>query len=185
MQKAHLNPAVMLSMRKHIRDYIVKTVGINCLTTKPSNLLMWAHYASAHTGFCVRFNREKLANHFLELWKTRRTLITPHPVEYHRKFPAYNHFTANDFEKLRITLLIKSKEWKYEDEYRLMFHGGANKTYQLADGIIDQVIMGCEISNANEQLVTNAMRARNDRIQLLKARKNDDGFGVHFETINY
>jgi hypothetical protein len=33
-------------------------LGILCLSEKPDNPLMWAHYASSHTGFAVGFDPE-------------------------------------------------------------------------------------------------------------------------------
>ena len=30
-----------------------------CLTTSPSSLLMWAHYADKHNGYCVEFDATK------------------------------------------------------------------------------------------------------------------------------
>jgi hypothetical protein len=33
-----------------------KRFRVFCLTTKPTSLLMWAHYANKHKGLCLEFN---------------------------------------------------------------------------------------------------------------------------------
>lgn len=37
--------------------HINEELGICCFSKKPDNLLMWAHYASLHTGVCFEFGR--------------------------------------------------------------------------------------------------------------------------------
>ena len=37
-------------------DIVMKDKGIKCFTTSPDNLLMWAHYADAHSGLCFEFD---------------------------------------------------------------------------------------------------------------------------------
>lgn len=37
-----------------------RTFGILAITSKPDNLLMWAHYADSHTGFRVGLDRDIL-----------------------------------------------------------------------------------------------------------------------------
>lgn len=34
-------------------DRMNDLIGLLCLTEKPDNLLMWAHYADSHAGFVV------------------------------------------------------------------------------------------------------------------------------------
>ena len=56
------------TIRKSIKKRIVQRVaeldqcvdmGVFCLTEVPGSILMWSHYATAHTGMCVGFERNK------------------------------------------------------------------------------------------------------------------------------
>ncbi|KZR47141.1 hypothetical protein A3N68_03305 [Enterobacter asburiae] len=39
-----------------MREHTLTTKGIVCLTRDYDNYLMWSHYASSHTGFCIGFD---------------------------------------------------------------------------------------------------------------------------------
>jgi len=45
-------------VRALLRTKFDDILGVFCLTSKPDNLLMWAHYASSHTGFVLEFDVE-------------------------------------------------------------------------------------------------------------------------------
>jgi hypothetical protein len=93
-----------------------------CLTTSPSSLLMWAHYGNKHKGLCLEFDATAE-----KIWKARK-------VVYADKLPLANADLMRDHAALLETsLLTKSREWEYEDEYRLLARDGAiDPTFSLA-----------------------------------------------------
>jgi hypothetical protein len=93
-----------------------------CLTTKPTSLLMWAHYANKHRGLCLEFDATAE-----KVWRARR-------VVYVDKLPLANaDMMTNHAALLEASLLTKSTEWCYEGEYRLLARDGAiNPTFSLA-----------------------------------------------------
>ncbi len=90
------------------------------LSAKRDSPLMWAHYANEHKGFCVEYNVEDLpgnSNEFFDMI---------HPVFYTDNiFDATSYLIATapklkNPEFLQQAALIKTKDWAYEDEWRLM-----------------------------------------------------------------
>lgn len=65
---------------------------------------MWSHYASGHTGICLEF----------DVWM--EDLCSAIKVKYRKKYPEFRIDNHNDIS----IFYIKSSDWIYEDEYRLI-----------------------------------------------------------------
>ena len=97
-------------MRKQDKDNLSE-IGICCFSEKDDSLLMWSHYSDSHKGICLSFDFEEDKVFF----------TTPYCVEYPEKYPVINFI--NDRKSLRpwrILIATKSKEWKYEQEIRIV-----------------------------------------------------------------
>ena len=86
----------------------VASLGVLCLTTEPKDLLMWAHYASSHTGLCLGFDARYAP--FSEARQVRYVSDRP-------SLPALD-VDEFDAEVTETVLLRKSPHWKYEKEWR-------------------------------------------------------------------
>jgi hypothetical protein len=83
-----------------------------------NNILMWTHYSSNHTGFCIGFNREKLLDFLFD--------CTVASVIYTKKFPLIDPF--DDFiQKMFQKSHSKVNNWKYEREYRFFLNSYPNR----------------------------------------------------------
>lgn len=76
--------------------------GIFSLCEEANNNVMWSHYGNSHKGFCIGFNVAELFNILKDASLGK--------VSYRGEFPS-----INDIHNLNF---IKSKEWKYEKEFR-------------------------------------------------------------------
>lgn len=80
-----------------------------CLSPSPSSLLMWAHYGNKHKGLVLEFDATAE-----KLWRARQ-------VVYADKLPLANaDLMRNPTMLLESSLLTKSREWCYEQEYRIL-----------------------------------------------------------------
>lgn len=103
------NPtALKLLVNRFSKDYLAfipRRWGVYCLTPDPYSTLMWSHYSRNHKGisleFCVDNSKFALAQR----------------VQYQEEYPP---FSLHDPESYRSMLLIKSDDWAYEQEYRLI-----------------------------------------------------------------
>lgn len=78
---------------------------------------MWSHYARNHTGYCLEYNFRELNDEQL-----LKNLLFP--VVYKREFYTRLH-DVQDFSRINPYLflyffIVKSKDWKYEREWRLV-----------------------------------------------------------------
>jgi hypothetical protein len=94
-----------------------EVIGVLSLTEKYDNLLMWAHYANNYKGFVIEFDEK-------------------HEFFNPQRFPAesfgglrkveYSDIRPTNRSLMEMTpkdiFLIKSKEWEYEQEWRMLAH---------------------------------------------------------------
>ena len=87
-----------------------ETVGVLCLTRNRSSLLMWSHYGDSYSGAVVAFDEthDFLTGQIEMNYRERRPKI--HIARY-----------ADSDEPVPIAeLCVKSKEWEYENEVRVV-----------------------------------------------------------------
>jgi len=90
---------------------------------RKDSLLMWAHYADNHKGFCLEYDIKSMSYRDL-----RRRFM--YPVIYSEKmFDAtdYMHGNVKDGRNvlhLNLAALTKAIDWRYEKEWRLVFSNG-------------------------------------------------------------
>lgn len=91
-----------------------ENLGVLCLTEKPDNLLMWAHYADHHRGVVIEFDEKH--DFFNRRVGPQDEFRHFRKVLYSESRPTIflNDSTAVDF------FYFKSKEWEYEQEWRLI-----------------------------------------------------------------
>jgi len=98
-----------LQFQENIQNKISKEVGVLCLTSTSENTLMWSHYASNHSGFVIEIdtNNQWFQNNFIVkkvVYKNERTKVTFKDI----------------LNKQYDFIYEKSKDWIYENEYRIV-----------------------------------------------------------------
>jgi len=102
-------------------DFFDERFGILSLTKTPKNFLMWSHYSEEHRGFVIQLDTE--SNFFNG---ERRGISEPVKVSYSNKRPAvYWEPSGLTEEQLNYHyidnfLTTESKEWGYEEEWRVI-----------------------------------------------------------------
>jgi hypothetical protein len=80
------------------------------------NTVMWAHYSEKHKGGVIGIDFDNIFPEFR---------INMDPVDYSKKRPKlniWNDYLSKEFQKEYFkTLITKSIEWKYEEEFRNIF----------------------------------------------------------------
>ena len=93
-------------LQEDIYSGINSLFGVLCLTTNPNHRLMWGHYADGDRGFVMEFDTNK----------PRFALSDGlHQIIYSNKPPTDDPAVASQG-----WWKVKSKEWDYEDEYRIV-----------------------------------------------------------------
>lgn len=105
-------------------DDIKKEIFVCCFSNGENlhKSLMWSHYANCHTGFCVEYDGLKLLQY--------KDDILMMPIHYKNEIsPLWNYLVGymNKEEFQLNTAFTKSKEWIYEDEWRILKTSQDNK----------------------------------------------------------
>jgi hypothetical protein len=91
-----------------------------CLSQSYTNTLMWSHYASDHKGLCIKFNKSKLL--------ASLNLYHSGIVDYSGKpYDVFSDLGLDELHPAKNICFMKSPDWTYEKEYRLMHSDLAKK----------------------------------------------------------
>jgi len=172
MDETVLNEAMEKS-----REILRKRFGICCFSEKRDNILMWAHYAKQHTGFCLEFD---IDNDFF------RPITRAIKVEYDAIWPELNVMRLDSYPEgeLGKKLPIKANDWEYEQEWRIMDYEKGPGIQNFPEDALSGVIIGCRISEENRENVFEWCRKRNHPPTLYEAREKQKEFGLDIVKID-
>jgi len=105
----NLAPGVMRGLHRKFDE----GVGILCLSEVPDSLLMWAHYASSHTGFVVEFDGRH------PYFNSPRT-PTDDSFRLQRVLYRDTRPSGDLSAVIEEFFLVKSSHWAYEREWRIL-----------------------------------------------------------------
>lgn len=173
-----IDPVIKKNRDNEAYNYLLEKIKVSCLTTHNDNTLMWSHYADKHQGICIEYD---ISN----IYKRKEVILKK--IKYHTKMNRYNSFTSNDDLTIRNFVLdeyteinyiiesftIKSKEWEYEDEYRILFYDEKNENPNgtLINLPIKSICFGVQTSKEDKELVydiVNFINLKNENIEKYK-----------------
>ncbi|GEM_PF-2461796 len=150
--------------------YLDKALGVCCFTEDSESLLMWAHYADRHRGVCLRFRHRK-SEDFAEYC---------FPVQYRSSVWTCRCGPADVITQSRALfrgLLLKSRHWRYEREWRRISFGSGESSFQRSD--LDGVILGINVTRADKKDVLSLLRRHGySHVEILQARQHIRRYGV-------
>ncbi|MFN8429665.1 MAG: DUF2971 domain-containing protein [Spirosomataceae bacterium] len=151
-----------------------KLFGILSLTSKRDNLLMWSHYSNSHQGFCVGFDKFILDENIKE------SILGP--IIYDTVFPEISLFES-DINGILKTQMTKSKEWAYEEEYRITKWKAANTTIKLPPESIKEVVLGLKMKNEYKKEIIILVKKKFPNAILFQSKMNLEVFKLDMEPI--
>ncbi|MCK5374297.1 MAG: DUF2971 domain-containing protein [Alphaproteobacteria bacterium] len=187
IKKLNVNPeklkALMNKTSEGIAEDINKQYRLYCLTTKPSCPLMWGHYAGKHTGVCLEF---KVPN---------EVFCGALKVDYEENYPPFE-LTDNSTDTNVKAMTTKSKDWEYEDEYRLIALEKSTKLpkyemlitdrnfLSIPDGALNAIILGCMMPEENKRAIKKIIDTSNKDILIKQTVRLPNKYGLDIEIIN-
>lgn len=134
-----------------VHEKLREKVGVCSFAGNARNILMWAHYASNHSGVCLQFQIAADISIF-----TRAV-----SVDYSCEYPVVDYF--EDIQKSFIpTLFQKSTEWKYEAEQRIVHPSGANCYLTFQPSALNSLILGCQLEEKSEIAIKQLLLERHE-----------------------
>ena len=141
-------------------NQLIDSYSFLCLSGDNKNILLWAHYAGSHSGYCIEFKSE---------------CIDAQKVIYKTAVPTFNISDLlatgdkdKDLEigkKISIALLTKLIDWEYESEYRLhlsddtkytLLHN-QNKRVNYTSDFIESIIFGSRMPEQTKKYIIKNM----------------------------
>lgn len=165
-------------------------IGIFSLTEKPNNLLMWSHYARAHEGLVLGFDS---AHEYFDQRKAKTDEFKHlRKVEYRLNRP---NAPLADLGGVDV-FLVKSKEWEYEQEWRIMrpladaFRVIPDEPYkiylyQYPLEAVAEVILGSRMNEVSINVITALLNERKEfsNVSLKQAVPSENQFKIEIRDM--
>ncbi|WP_394153728.1 DUF2971 domain-containing protein [Vibrio maritimus] len=160
-------------------------VGVLSLSENGDNTTMWSHYGSSHSGLCIGYNMEVLAKRY-----PLQKLL--HKVNYEPALEiSFNPFDkyaecccGNDqygYKKVATEMLtVKSDDWKYESEWRIINGGIGN--FDLGNEAIESIYFGLKSTVDMKITVSNILKAF--PVNFYQMVRSGSGLAVEPEFMN-
>lgn len=149
--------------------------GILCMTKKPQSSCLWSHYADKHRGVAFGFDLKTDGESIFK-------------VKYSASRPALNISEEtkpgdrNAMNQIIKCLTTKSKDWKYEQEFRVILPlSNPIVITQVAKGRathlipmpsqLREVIFGCHCTNQDRRIIRDIIKHSYDWPILMKQAK--------------
>lgn len=139
------------------------------------NNLMWSHYANSHTGFCIEYDLSKMD-------KESQFLHALYPIIYSKK-PLLSNIKAcfyTDLTKDMLTVMNKSSDWSYEEEYRLFCPANFNQDYFMPI-LPSRIFLGLNIKTKDQDKIIKF--ARKYCIEIRKMEINASSFDLSHKRV--
>jgi len=141
-----------------MNDQIIKwqdQIYLKCFTPCPYHPLMWAHYGDNYRGICIGYNFNLNSNNISEEQKEKKIEILHHlyPIQYSKK--RFVSTTVKEALLHKFFYLRKSKDWRYEREWRLIYEKGEleNEEGFLQLDFISEIYLGTRVDETIKKTV--------------------------------
>lgn len=120
--------ALYKAIHQEYVEFQKKTVGkfrVACFTESPYFMLMWAHYANNHQGFCIEYEVPSYVEPYIQIFHNIMPVIYSNErvsvIEQCVRSLQPPGLTADIlWDIYKYGLLMKSIDWKYQNEWRLI-----------------------------------------------------------------
>lgn len=167
-------PVKLDMIRKDSYERLANEIGIYCLSERYDSLLMWAHYAEKHQGFCVEFEAGSEVPFF----------GTAQKVEYSDTYPSVDFFNTPNEHQVGPIFLTKSTDWKYENEWRIIDHENGSGLRKYPKELMKSVTFGLRMAQENKDKIFDWIKDRGTNVTVYEAYRHRTEFRVNRREVN-
>ncbi|ADK30555.1 DUF2971 domain-containing protein [Brachyspira pilosicoli] len=157
-----------IKIYNNMYKYLMDRVKIACLGVNNNNTLMWSHYADKHEGICIGYDIKDP-----NLYKDYTTMFK---IIYDMEIVNLNNFVNTDYctpknlsnireedlenytETLKL-FLYKSKEWAYENEYRILKYDELGSSNGISKPLkIKSICFGANINKYYKKIIIDIVK---------------------------
>lgn len=156
----------------------IRSAGIYSLSKRIDNELMWAYYASGHTGYAIIFDTEVLSQSYD---KGKWGGMYEFDVKYSYKVPQFEITMIGNHDKVLSCFMgNKSKAWEHEAEHRLVFDKGG-KCLKIDYRAIKGFVFGYRMEEEDIDYVMNLFSGRG--LEYYKVKRKDNSYKLFKERL--
>lgn len=137
----------------------LKNSGIYSLSKNNDNELLWAYYASGHTGFAIEYDIDILKSSLNH--NPYFPFVFDFDIDYVKRIPKadISLLRGNDITHfLKVYLGSKSSSWSHEKEYRLIFEGKG--LFDIDYRAVTGIYFGYKMNDLEVDFIMNKLRGR-------------------------
>lgn len=154
-------------------------IRVACFSENVESPLMWAHYADLHQGFCIEYESDLIEFPFSQMIL---------PVFYDsNRYDATNTVIAGDENTLLNPYFVKSKDWSYENEWRIIITEEIfSKLGHIADfsDKITGIYLGLEIEKKHSKEMQEIVSwAKTNETKVYKMKVHPQKYEMYAEEI--
>lgn len=154
------------------RKIISEQSRVTCLSERMDSPLMWSHYANKHYGFCLEYDfTHNMIKRYPDLWLAKMMLF---PVIYSDNRPLLSQAISNPqimlqymktkklsndmIKNIIYGLLFKSKDWEYEQEWRIIIVNQDKPTLKLPPA--RKVFLGANMESSTKERIIEIAKSK-------------------------
>ena len=121
---------------------------VYCLSSTPTDEVMWSYYGKNATGFCVAFD-----------WVQLSASLGDYPIKvtYQENFPCFE-FDDTVLNKTKTSFATKLDKWEHEQEYRLIKYEEPRDKFKISSKIIKKVYLGYRIKSEDKNKIIDCVK---------------------------
>lgn len=154
-------------MTESIRRSTTENVRISCFTTRKDNMLMWSHYADQHKGICIGFRTILMQDDKLVMFAK---------MQYAKHFPKLTQLRRSR------TLFVKSADWKYEHEYRIL-NVDAHSQISYPKQAVCEVVIGYKMPDRIRKSLMAFLQKNYPDVRIANAVPNPTKFKMDIKVL--
>jgi hypothetical protein len=162
--------ATMHGLSQELVSFIASRWGIYCLSPDPDLALMWSHYARNHNGICLEF----------AVPNTKFQLALQ--IQYQKEYPKnLLHDMLRDPGSRSTLLLVKSDDWSYEREFRLVCFRSPDVAGSplsmdgnylgIGPADLTSIILGCQVEDRADAEIRKLVKDHAPNVRVRKAKR--------------
>ncbi|MEI0524603.1 DUF2971 domain-containing protein [Brachyspira murdochii] len=161
------DPLIKLNKKafKIIEEYI-NNIRICSLSSTYDNFLMWSHYSNEHKGICIAYDVSNINKYHNTIFKKVRYTSNIIFGDYEHVLDNYSLILESRFISL---FYLKHKNWKYENEYRIISYNTEEYIYLP----IKAIYFGMDASDEDIKLIKSLVKDDTIKFYKMKSDKNN------------
>lgn len=178
---------------KIILEGLYENMGVMSLSSRYDNMPLWTHYGDEHKGICVEYDinsvDKEIDNEFY--YRIYKAIYTDSRIDLTKLVKDMKEAITNGGDMslimnvLLISMLIKQKDWLYEDEWRILWElDECNNCLYKSPMRVSAIYIGKDCTEDNIKLIKDVAKAIKCDLYKMVYPKETDEYRLTYIKLN-